>query len=72
MKEYDYLIVGAGLYGATFAHLANKRGKKCLVIDKRPYLGGNIYCEDVEGIYVHNHNMVLIFSIHQIKKYGIL
>ncbi len=54
-KQYDYLVVGAGLYGATFAYLANKKGKKCLIIDKRPHLGGNIYCEDVEGINVHKY-----------------
>ena len=54
-KQYDYLIVGAGLYGSTFAHLANKKGKRCLVIDKRPHLGGNIYCEDIEGINVHKY-----------------
>ena len=53
--HYDYLIVGSGLYGATFAYLANKAGKKCLVIDKRPQLGGNIFCEDVEGIHVHKY-----------------
>lgn len=55
MKQYDYLIVGSGLYGATFAHLARKQGKKCLVIDKRPHLGGNIYCENIEGINVHKY-----------------
>ncbi len=55
MKNYDYLIVGSGLFGATFAHLAHKQGKKCLVIDKRPHLGGNIYCENVEGINVHKY-----------------
>ena len=54
-KDYDYLIVGAGLYGSTFAHLASKRGKRCLVIDKRSHLGGNVYCEDVEGIHVHKY-----------------
>lgn len=54
-KKYDYLIVGAGLFGATFANLAHKQGKKCLVIDKRPHLGGNIYCEHVEGINVHKY-----------------
>ncbi len=54
-SHYDYLIVGSGLYGATFAYLANRAGKKCLVIDKRPQLGGNIYCEDVEGIHVHKY-----------------
>ena len=55
MKEFDYLIVGSGLFGATFAHLAHKRGKKCFVIDKRPHLGGNLYCEDIEGIPVHKY-----------------
>lgn len=55
MKTYDYLIVGAGLYGATFAHFAKKAGKRCLVIDKRPHLGGNLYCEDIEGIHVHKY-----------------
>lgn len=55
MKQYDYLIVGSGLYGATFAHLAHKQGKKCLVIDKRAHLGGNIYCESIEGINVHKY-----------------
>lgn len=55
MKKYDYLIVGSGLFGATFAYLANKAGKKCLVIDKRTHLGGNIYCEDDEGIHVHKY-----------------
>ena len=54
-KKYDYLIVGSGLFGATFAHLAHKQGKKCLVIDKRPHLGGNIYCENIEGINVHKY-----------------
>lgn len=53
MKLYDYLVVGSGLYGATFAYKANKAGKKCLVIDKRPNLGGNVYCENIEGINVH-------------------
>lgn len=53
--KYDYLIVGSGLFGATFAYLAKKTGKKCLVIDKRPHLGGNVYCEKVEGINVHQY-----------------
>ena len=53
--KYDYLIVGSGLYGATFAYLAKQKGKKCLVIDKRPHLGGNVYCDDVEGIHVHKY-----------------
>ena len=54
-KTYDYLIVGAGIYGATFACMAHRQGKKCLVIDKRNHLGGNIYCENVEGINVHKY-----------------
>ena len=55
MPHYDYLIVGSGLFGATFAYRAAKAGKKCLVIDKRPQLGGNVYCENVEGINVHKY-----------------
>lgn len=55
MKPYDYLVVGSGLFGATFAHLAAKRGNRCLVIDKRPQLGGNIYCEARHGINVHKY-----------------
>lgn len=55
MKNYDYLIVGAGLFGSIFAYEANKRGKKCLVIDKRNHIGGNIYCENIEGINVHKY-----------------
>ena len=54
-KGYDYLIVGSGLFGATFAYFAKKAGKKCLVIDKRSQLGGNVYCEEVEGINVHKY-----------------
>ena len=55
VKIYDYLIVGSGLFGATFAYRAKQMGKKCLVIDKRPHLGGNIYCENIEGINVHKY-----------------
>ena len=55
MKKYDYLIVGAGLFGAVFAHEATKKGKTCLVIDKRDHIGGNIYTEEVEGIQVHKY-----------------
>lgn len=54
-KQYDYLVVGAGLYGAVFAHEAKKAGKKVLVIDKRPNIAGNVYTEDVEGIHVHKY-----------------
>lgn len=55
MNHYDYLIVGSGLFGATFAYLACKSGKKCLVIDRRSHLGGNIYCENIDGIHVHKY-----------------
>lgn len=55
INKYDYLIVGSGLFGAVFAHLAHKAGKRCLVIDKRPHLGGNIYCEEQHGINVHKY-----------------
>lgn len=55
MPVYDYLIVGSGLFSATFAHLAAKEGKRCLVIDKRLQLGGNIYCEEQHGINVHKY-----------------
>ena len=54
-KQYDYLIVGAGIYGATFACMAHRQGKRCLVIDKRNHLGGNIFCENIEGINVHKY-----------------
>ena len=52
---YDYLIVGSGLFGATFAYRAKQTGKRCLVIDKRPHLGGNVYCEEIEGVNVHKY-----------------
>lgn len=55
MKQFDYLIVGSGLFGSTFAYKAKQAGKRCLVIDKRPHRGGNIYCEKVEGINVHKY-----------------
>ena len=54
-KEYDLLIVGAGIYGATAAYKAKQEGKKCLVIDRRSQLGGNVYCENVDGIHVHKY-----------------
>ena len=53
MKEYDYLVVGAGLFAAVFVRQAIDAGKRCLVIDKRSHIGGNIYCENVDGIHVH-------------------
>ncbi|WP_302632285.1 UDP-galactopyranose mutase [uncultured Clostridium sp.] len=55
MKKYDYLIVGSGLFGAIFAYEANKQGKKCLVIDKRNHIAGNIYCKEIEGINIHQY-----------------
>ena len=55
MKEYDFLVVGAGLFGAVFACEMTKKGKKCLVIDKRKHLGGNVYCKEIEGIQVHQY-----------------
>ena len=55
MAKYDYLVVGAGLYGSIFAHEAKAHGKSVLVIDKRPNIGGNIYTEDIEGIHVHKY-----------------
>lgn len=53
--KYDYLIVGAGLFGAVFAHEAKKQGKRCLVVEKRNHIAGNVYCEDVHGIQVHKY-----------------
>ena len=53
MKQYDYLVVGSGLYGAVFAHEAHLKGKKCLVLEKRDHLGGNIYCQNRDGINIH-------------------
>lgn len=68
--HYDYLIVGAGLFGATFAYYARLAGKRCLVIDKRPHAGGNVYCEILkESMYI---SMAHISSIHPIRKFGIL
>ena len=55
MEQYDYVVVGSGLFGATFAWRARQSGKRCLVIDKRPHAGGNVYCENIEGINVHKY-----------------
>ncbi len=55
MRQYDYIIVGSGLFAATFAYEAKKEGKKCLVLEKRDHIGGNIYCEELEGIHVHKY-----------------
>lgn len=54
-KQYDYLIVGAGLFGAVFAYMQKQKGKRCLVIDKRNHIGGNVYCDRIEGINVHKY-----------------
>ena len=54
-KEYDYLLVGAGLFNAVFAHLAKQHGKRCLIVEKRSHIGGNVYCENIEGICVHQY-----------------
>lgn len=62
---YDYLIVGAGLYGAVFAHEAQKKGKKCLVVEKRNHIAGNIYCADVEGIAVHRYGAHIFHTSNQ-------
>lgn len=64
-KHYDFIIVGAGLFGATFAFEANKRGKKCLVIDRRNHIGGNIYCENIEGINVHVYGAHIFHTSHK-------
>ncbi len=55
MKQYDYILVGSGLYNGVFAYFARKQGKKCLVVEKRDHIGGNIYCEDVADIHVHKY-----------------
>jgi len=64
-REYDYLIVGAGIYGATFACMAHHQGKRCLVIDKRNHLGGNIYCENIEGINVHKYGAHIFHTFNK-------
>lgn len=55
MKKYDYVLVGSGLYAGVFAYLAGQKGKRCLVVEKRDHIGGNVYCEDVNGIHVHKY-----------------
>ncbi|OXG08766.1 UDP-galactopyranose mutase [Flavobacterium araucananum] len=65
-KEYDFLIVGAGLYGAIFAHEATKRGKRCLVIDKRDHIAGNIFCENIEGINVHKYGAHIFHTSNKV------
>lgn len=68
MKHYDYVLVGSGLYAGVFAWYAKKSGKTCLVVEKRNHIGGNIYCEDVEGIHVHKYGAT--FSIPVIRRCG--
>lgn len=76
--RYDYIIVGTGLFGSIFAYEASKKGRKCLVIDKRNHIGGNIYCEDKEGINVHKYgahifhtnNKVIWEYINQFTKFN--
>lgn len=63
--HYDYLIAGAGLYGSVFAYEARKAGKKCLVIDRRNHIGGNVYCEDVDGIHVHKYGAHIFHTSNQ-------
>ena len=62
MKAYDYVIVGAGLYGAVFAREVVKKGKKVLVIDKRPNIAGNVYTEQIEGIHVHKYGALIFHT----------
>ena len=63
--KYDYLVVGAGLFGAVFAHEAACRGKRCLVIDRRPHIGGNVYTEEIEGIQVHRYGAHIFHTSDQ-------
>ena len=65
-NKYDYLIVGSGLFGAVFAYRAKKAGKRCLVIDKRSHLGGNVYCENVEGINVHKYGAHIFHTSNKV------
>ncbi len=68
--NYDFLIVGSGLMGATFAHLATKAGKRCLVVERRSHTGGNIHCEEVEGIHVHQYGAhILHTSNHRVWEF---
>ena len=63
MKKYDYVLVGAGLFSGVFAYQAVQKGRTCLVVEKRDHLGGNIYCENIEGIHVKRHIIDLAFII---------
>ena len=64
-KKYDYLIVGSGLFGATFTYCAKQAGKRCLVIDKRPHVGGNVYSERINGINVHKYGPHIFHTKNQ-------
>ena len=64
--KYNYLIVGSGLLGSTFAYRARQVGKKCLVIDKRPHLGGNVFCENIEGINVHKYGAHIFHTSNKV------
>ncbi len=64
-ERYDYLIVGSGLMGATFAHLATKAGKKCLVVERRPHTGGNVHCQEMEGINVHQYGAHILHTANE-------
>ena len=65
MKPFHYLIIGSGLFGATFACQAKQAGKRCLVVEKRSHLGGNVYCEQVEGIHVHHYGAHIFHTSNQ-------
>ncbi len=65
MKQYDYVIVGAGLFGATFAQKMVQRGKRCLVVDARPHIGGNIYTPEVDGIHVHQYGAHIFHTTNE-------
>ena len=72
MKKYDYLIVGAGLYGAVMAYELGKKGKKCLVIDRRDHIAGNIYCEEIEGIHVHKYGAHIFHQTMPLRLFFLL
>ncbi len=65
MAKYDYLLVGAGLFSAVFAHEMCKKGKKCLVIDRRNHMGGNVYTQEVDGIHVHKYGAHIFHTSNQ-------
>ena len=72
-KKYDYLIVGSGLFGSVFAHEATLRGKKCLVLERRDHVGGNIYCEEIEGVTVHRYGAHIFHTANRrVWKYVIV